>query len=120
MSNLKAGRELDAKIAELVMGHKIVPGPDELGIKVNITECKRIPHYSTDIAEAWGVVERLYQIGYDVSLESFKSIEYKCNYRVVFAKIDNQEISYMAFAESAPLAIVLAALKAVGYGEGGK
>lgn len=65
---MKPGRELDALIAEEVMGWRIFPdGPNgEMHtIDANQCECHEydIPHYSTDIAAAWKVVEKLSQIG---------------------------------------------------------
>lgn len=71
MAELEVGRELDALIAERVMGWKIgkerIVRPDgssfdapESGMPGDhVYDRYSIPHYSTDIAAAWQVVEKL-------------------------------------------------------------
>jgi len=91
--NMEAGRELDALVAERVMGRKwytmvtpggersmmhepghvliyltekygLVPGRTEIGF----VDMSSIPAYSTDIGAAWEVVERLLEMGHYFSL----------------------------------------------------
>ena len=114
MDQLEAGWELDALVAEKVMGcqsvHEVEPGlwRDEIG---------RIPRFSTDIAAAWQVVEKLRQsrICLDVTtrLESYyvsanlvddAAGEFRSGY---FSKRIADGI-----ADTAPLAICRAALAA--------
>jgi hypothetical protein len=45
MENIEAGREMDAAVAEKVMG-----------LQENQSQWFRIPDYSTDIAAAWAVI----------------------------------------------------------------
>ena len=66
MRKLQPGREMDALIADKVMGSvaekvhilracKAFPGYEHTGNYV----CPEIPHYSTDMAAAWTVVEKI-------------------------------------------------------------
>jgi len=62
-------REIDALIAEHVMGWKQVEtGPysyqweDDLGQYWDITEKGPFPHYSTDIAAAWEVYMKIFNV----------------------------------------------------------
>jgi hypothetical protein len=59
-------RDLDALVAEKVMGHAVEKWGGESHIKApdaHPTSCAKvwhdIPHYSTDISAAWQVVEKL-------------------------------------------------------------
>lgn len=109
-----AMRQLDALIAEHVMGwtkislEKTISGeekiygkpPDQQGMDLVI------PEYSTDIAAAWEVVEKLRSMGKDIELRGHAPYE-PDNWQVVV----NDEF----YTEGpAPLAICLAALKAKG------
>lgn len=130
MSELKAGRELDALVAEKVMGWRPMQGgvSMEIGEKGDLWEdgsrkwygkdgdprpmrLLPSPKFSTDIASAWLVVEKTDPVfswvlsraqdgDYDVSM-TFHATDY--------------EIVYEATADTAPLAICRAALKAVGH-----
>lgn len=67
------------------------------------------PNYSTDIAAAWKVVERLTSTGFSISLVVLTSAAHASFY------IPNTRYSvYAASSDTAPMAICLAALKAVG------
>lgn len=104
---MKPGQELDALIAEKVMGLKVnyefytcsdlCDNYDEMGY---------IPAYSTDIASAWEVVEKLLKLH---SVE-FSYVHFNSEWNV-----DIDDKIYVA-ADTAPHAICLAALKAVGVG----
>lgn len=122
-SAMEAGREFDALVAELVMERKVVETSDgpQINKCVVCGEAKesdeqkghwfeglRLLHYSTGIAAAWEVVSKL-----------------KDRSPTVFWGIDNSlwwcrfehPIEVSACADTAPLAICLAALKAVGITE---
>lgn len=67
INTMPAGPEMDALVAEKVMGHKVgfpfTDSPDEGWVKdpnsmVGGYKC-RLPRYSTDIAAAWEVVEKM-------------------------------------------------------------
>ncbi len=93
---MKAGRELDALIAEKVFG-KICPGFefDYVG-----------PHYSTQIADAWLVVEKMWDLGgFRVAIIAVDDGQYECDF-------DDMRATFTLQADTAPLAICLAALKA--------
>lgn len=99
---MKPSRELDALIAEKVMGWDAF----DVG-------CANIPHYSTDITAAWDVVERFAQ---ERKLHFTLS---KTTIGVWRCTLDPEEdrdfsMGFMADAPTAPHAITLAALKAVG------
>jgi hypothetical protein len=121
--SMNAGREMDALVAEKVMGWTRVVGQNELGEEYTeirdaqgetmgwawgepeLAEVDAVPRYSTDIAEAWRALEKLggtFDLAYlaDVSL-----------WQACFS--DTDPIGE-AMADTAPLAICLAALKAVG------
>ena len=108
-AELNAGRALDALIAERVMGHE--------GHNYKCGECEAYhvgtldhpPHYSTSLADAWLVVERLGQ--YEFELQRHSNGEGLWN-----GRCGARFGGYMSgVQETASLAICLAALKAVGY-----
>jgi len=95
--NMSAGREMDALIAEKVMGHYLGNTRDIVKI---------LPHYSTDIVAAWGVTEkfrcmRLTRVGMfwfcDLSVDGKESSQSRYEY---------------SQSKTAPLAICRAALLA--------
>lgn len=102
MSELKAGRDLDALIAEKVMGWTRIPkeretlwqSPTAGSWPVTLA---RIPKYSTDIAAAWKVVNALG--GHFILRRQLSEW---------FVTINGE----MAWAETAPLAICRAGIAA--------
>lgn len=109
------GRELDALVAEKVMG---------FGEKFNLygenlfKSGLYILQYSTSIEAAWEVVNRLFSLGFDMYLETFLDDCDKPQCRVSFQKIDDQEHTTGPwFADTPPHAICLAALRALGHDE---
>jgi hypothetical protein len=128
---MKPGRELDALVAEKVMGWRLEERGyvatfwvDENGkvkraaepCSIDFCSCE-VFSPSTDISDAWKVVEKLgiipnsFYIGYKTDKNGKKI------YRAFFQKenpITTLIYTYEADAETAPLAICLAALKAVG------
>ena len=114
---MKAGRELDALIAEKVMG---LTRHDESYVAEGVGKVLRfvwrdgcggcvysgdmfLPHYSTNIADAWEVVEK-------ADLWSLYGSIGDGPYR---ACIQFEDREGLMTADTAPLAICLAALKAV-------
>lgn len=99
---MQAGRELDALVAEKVMGHCVKRGAENIPRIWSVQRgWDRIPDYSTDIAAAWGVVPIL-----DQHLDRFWSIvrvgkkfEFYCN--------PYQLGDYPAYVESATLPLLL-------------
>lgn len=113
---MKPGRELDAVIAEKVMGFTLVLGPGEIGIKVNITECKRIPHYSTDIAIALIMVEHITKTTNLNAFQINRPITEGGKWTSNFFEKKEHEINViydLEEGESVPHAICLAALRAI-------
>ena len=109
---MKPGRELDALVAEKVMGcrvQKTTLGLCELGTgEERVYRDARIPHYSTDIASVWGVVEKF-------APEAMVLNRYPTgNFAVRF---DHNGHWWSDVCDTAPHAICLAALKAVGVTE---
>jgi len=107
----EAGRELDALISEDVLG---IPCfyHDESENYIGEHSDMPIPHYSTDIAAAWEVWEHLVGHGWTIGLEYMKTaqgMQYRCD---LHATKTGDVVD--VFAPEAPLAICLAALKAVG------
>ncbi len=108
---MQAGREMDVLIAEKVMGwkrfdHVIQSGwfPPGLEPMANIYG-HEIPRYSTDIAAAWEVVEKTRL------LDTYTLGEHDGKWAVL--SLTYSDLEPFALADTAPLAICLAALKAV-------
>jgi hypothetical protein len=126
---MKAGRELDALVAEKVIDRKIrmlnevtnntfKPEYDKLVIDEGEGRYNLIPRYSTNISDAWQVVEKL---DHNVMLEKFNTFTLDFNNAKQTEKYEHRAtvwceghrgISYEA--ETAPLAICLASLRAKG------
>lgn len=108
---MESGRELDALVAEKVMGLKqiLTPGGIEVGWSISSKiGASSLKPYSTDIAAAWKVVEKLNLLDKNCLLhdEGKWSVCPFDGAATIYAGID---------AETAPHAICLAALKAVGW-----
>jgi hypothetical protein len=73
---------------------------------------KKIPDYSTDIAAAWKVVEHFGQVEYFIDMSNSRRNGWRCAItgpeKVQGTRLTNHHIAY---AETAPLAICLAALE---------
>lgn len=132
---MKAGRELDALVAEKVMGlpvvwssepYVILGGTRREGrfpyLKGRAHGCDydwaEVPHYSTDIGAALTVAEHMhaqgwhYEVGSHISLDDVRWAEFaRGNYDAYDA---SWEESYDVGAATIPHAICLAALRAVG------
>lgn len=134
---IKAGRELDALIETEVFGRcahflEFGPQPDPFDDYTNWV-CKhcdevfrglafaegyrhpKLKHYSTQIADAWLVVEKLEEhedtILFGITRKSEVASDLQWFAR--FRKVLGNHHDYVARADTAPLAICLAALKAV-------
>ena len=94
-------RELDALVAEKVMGHFLMGN----GFVDRQNEYVGLPNYSTSIVDAWEVVESLIKQG------MYWDIRYADEWLVDLAT--KKDIYYIG-ADTAPRAICFAALKAVG------
>jgi len=83
IERMEAGREMDSLIAEKVMGWRwsgenkkwLIPPDDDPRIAWAALWDKKgrpdwLPDYSTDIADAWQVVEKLHDLGYRVEINS--------------------------------------------------
>jgi len=119
IEDMKAGRELDALVAEKVMGWKKVKWLGDYDWRDKDGEqpyTVRAWNPSTDIAAAWQVVEKIQErqgrdrfIIYLSSYWGTNSWVYKCEF---IMETVNKSVD--GFADTAPLAICLAALRAVG------
>jgi hypothetical protein len=115
MSDLPAGRELDALVAEKVMGleiEKIANG--HMWFRDGVTLRSPIPHYSTDIAAAWHVVEHLNAQSITVEITALVSRANRSVRHIVYTY--NNETCMprdQAIESSAPYAICVVALKAL-------
>jgi hypothetical protein len=115
---MKPGKELDALVAEKVMG--LVLGfmsEEDIEPSVVVDQATMsfdvIPHYSTDIAAAWEVLDSLAVVEADVTISNIPPEVGFTGYVCRILAQDFKET--IATSEvSAPHAISLAALKAVG------
>lgn len=119
-----AGRELDVLIAEKVMGWtwyktgrgarmlcephhgQLADGSEPIANLATFS----VPLYSSDIAAAWSIVEKMQELGWTFAIELFED---NGNYSAYFKNTQNRD-RYVGNADTAPLAICLAALKALG------
>jgi hypothetical protein len=119
MENMKVGRELDALVAEKVMGFDVRKhGNDWIYIgevRPGGTDPQGypVPNYSEDISAAWKVVEKLAQtrhitVNSAVGLDASKAFVKLWRCEIDLTKHSSTE----EFSDSAPHAICLAALKA--------
>lgn len=109
MKELEVGRELDMRIAEMVMNWHAptrrcphwYPKSDDLAMNILGPE---VPNYSTDIAAAWEVVEKLHE-----------DFAFTCEYvgHLYVVQLWSNTKKVIASADTVPLAICRAALKAV-------
>jgi hypothetical protein len=110
---MKPGRELDTLVTEKVMGIDIgtrqafKPIGEDFKY-VGEMRMNDIPHYSTDISAAWELMEKFKWAEPEVSY----SDEQHCWYAILNKGMNS---GIMNTGDSAPHAICLAALKAVGY-----
>lgn len=130
-----AGRELDALVAEKVMGCRVQhwsgynsPGTYRCGCGVVCAYPHGVKdregqldgdlaYYSTDIAAAWEVVEKLRERGLHLDINNRQACDGVDDmggaWWAEFASAD-YAVGGQAFADTAPLAICRAALAAVG------
>lgn len=111
---LKAGRELDAEIAEKVMGLIVSKNRKYCSSQANKNGglagiiLESVPDYSTSIADAFSVVEKMKADGWRFCLGVVAE-----GSAAVFTKDDKFD-GMADYHTTTPLAIVSAALKAVG------
>lgn len=128
---MDTGRELDTLIAEKVMGFLTTVGGDIYGegektryIRRSVDDSwETTPCYSTDIAAAWQAVDKLRSLGWYLWLEDaqYKDVQYTASF--ILAEPMAEEYPWRSVpirqslneASTAPHAICLAALCAVGY-----
>lgn len=112
-------RELDTLIGEKVMGTQevevtFVDRVDQKRGTITLdTEFRHLP-YSTDIAAAWKVVHRLFDLGYEVVNVGVDAVQYSQAWSARLASYGGKPTIYET-GSSAPNAICKAALKAIGH-----
>lgn len=118
-NNMKPGQEMDALVAEKVMGWTIYdprenpeyyePGGRVYGQPVGRIDdvAREIPKLSTDIGAAWMVVEKMREMGKYVSVECYSGKSHE-----IFPYICDIEDT-ATNAKTAPWAICVAALREV-------
>ena len=117
-------REIDKLVAEKVFGRHVHDYTQVSAMKWRCQTCNRldytgqttVPHaYSTDIAAAWQVVAKMRLfVGPTDAWPRHQMEMDKANW-VAWATYPNiDEAMFAVFADTAPMAICLAALKAVG------
>jgi hypothetical protein len=114
---MEAGRELDALVAEKVMGvntdrfiWKRYGKPDS----IQNEDYGGPRHYSTDIDAAWQVVEKLEQHPDEILFSCSRKGGKELVWEMRFRKCRGNQHDYIASAPTAPLAICRAALLTLG------
>jgi hypothetical protein len=110
---LPAGRELDTLVSRAVMGGDVYPdggGYYDFMERVGSGQSRSLPYYSTDIRAAWEVVNKV--LSTDGHFAFWPSIR---GFGIAYHGIRtwDSEPVWEVFADTAPLAICRAALKAV-------
>jgi len=108
-----APREIDRLIAEQVMGWtNLSVAGTRFGTTPEGKSHSIVPQYSTDLSAAWEVVEKLRQVGYQGGINwSDSEPEYECAFGSSNVPPHERQ---SCRAETASLAICLAALQIVG------
>lgn len=122
---MESGRELDLIVAERVMGWRgvgypapgrhpdgVYTGQELMGYPVGSHNWCEVPYYSTDTAAAWKIVENLNARGWRV--EVFSTARVGVDVQISKWGGPHHEGDYADSAPTAPHAICLAALRAVG------
>jgi hypothetical protein len=121
IDDVPAGRELDALVAEKVMGwvsHDwfwTTPDSRQVDFPEILKHDDRddsdgLPHYSTAIKVAWEVIRKMMETSGDAPLRFADEIELECEVRNYW---DNEIASYLVLKNLTPEIICRAALKAV-------
>lgn len=112
---MKPGRDLDALVNEKIfriISLKVREG-NPAGMKPGWPD--NIPHYSTDISAAWGVVENMCIVDVaqvrKINENGKEEVFYSCKIVTEMCKV------FKEYGNTAPHAICLAALRAVGAWE---
>jgi len=113
---MKPGRELDTLIAKKIMGRPACKNCIyQSAVPHCVEECGFHPHYSTDIAAAWQVVEKLFTLnGEPTVLQIYGPLEDGYKVTPVWEHHDGAIPEKSIVRKTAPHAICLAALAAVG------
>lgn len=126
-NTLTAGKEMDAAVAEKVMGWHLVKAPfgprgwsewqdmNGTAFRSGTSQSGAGFHPSTEITAAWQVVEWMRQSGWFGLVGHREWGGYDGEMYAEFSKPDGPEPTYWARANTAPLAVCRAALAAVGY-----
>lgn len=114
MEQMKPGRELDARIAREVFKMTVSLGdiPGRLEKDFYTGQLMPIPRYSNSIADAWEVVEKLSKRG-EWTLFGQEGIGWEAKFYSSTGGMDAVVTRVSALENTAPLAICLAALKAL-------
>lgn len=143
IERMPAGREMDAMVAEKVMGLKVSKaseilelwqaspsgasyafiygiGKDEMCVAGANSLSTIVPRYSTEIGAAWGVIEKAFDVEPDHKSGFPAVVRWNDGWRVTLLNGDGtpMDLAYggkllLSIADTAPLAICRAALKAV-------
>lgn len=113
--SMPAGRELDAVVAERVMGFRWFTSPcANVSVPVADDSWQYLPAFSTDIAAAWKVVERLGEMGYTLDIQwKGKGRVYEFTSEVSASRWDDYGFRDYHAVGSMPYAVCMVALQAV-------
>lgn len=126
IAELPAGDELDRMVAEYVMGARIVSDPANYrgwyeeydpSLQPGNIKWRDVQHYSTNIAAAWSVAEKLRAMGFTINVwGEAKTRAWPVHFEPWSASFDPDRSGFNSAtveASSAPEAICRAALRAL-------
>lgn len=112
---MDAGRELDATVAEKVMGLQVMihnPGSGEWRTLYAGGDTPLLPYYSSDPAAAWSVVERMRELGWYWEIVG-RSNEPYIGAWFYGGPTNPSKGTHDGYADTMPLAVCRAALAAL-------
>lgn len=118
---MEPGRELDALVAERIFGYALdyefadtLGAPTVAALRDQYDEWGMLPNYSTDVADAWSIVEymRINILGYCAVRFETTGVGYMVAFYSHSQRLDRP--GAFSHGDTIPMAICLAALKAHG------
>lgn len=114
--DFEPGPELDAEIARRVFGYEILPyrnADNSATFFADGALYRLTPGYSTDIAAAWQIVQKMHDDGWTVHLQCYTNPHDVRGWSCTFVRPGAMGAVAVSYFSQAPLAICRAALDAL-------